>query len=168
MFDAPTNHPAPLYQQCFQYILMNLEQFPIASLALLPLKTRWNLLWNLPLADVCQLEITQFASGMCMEKYWQTIVCTDVAELGGHSECIDCMLKKELCSPCRRKAMVEETTAKEWVYSVIAAEAITERGVTQELPPSRDCYGTVYTQRWTPCNQSKTLSVTTYMHSSLQ
>lgn len=66
--------------------------------------------------------------------------------------------------------MVEETTAKEWVYSVIAAEAITERGVTQELPPSRDRYGTVYTQRWTPCNQSETLSVTTYniMHSSLQ
>ena len=74
VFDAPTNHPAPLYQQCFQYILMNLEQFPIASLALLPLKIRWNLLWNLPLADVCQLEITQFTSGMCMEKYWQTIV----------------------------------------------------------------------------------------------
>ena len=142
VFDAPTNHPAPLHQQCFQYILMNLEQFPIVSLALLPLKTRWNLLWNLPLADVCQLEITQFASGICMEKYWQTVVHTDVAELGGHSECIDCMLKKELCSPCRWKAMVEETTAKEWVYSVIAAEAITERGVTQELPPSRDCYGT--------------------------
>ena len=88
------------------------------------------------------MEITQFTSGMCMEKYWQTIVHTDVAELGGHSECIDCMLKKELCSPCRWKAMVEETTAKEWVYSVIAAEAITKRGVTQELLPSRDCYGT--------------------------
>ena len=93
VFDAPTNHPAPLYQQCFQYILMNLKQFPIASLALLPLKTRWNLLWNLSLADVCQLEITQFTSGMCMEKYWQTIVHTDVAELGDHSERIDCMLK---------------------------------------------------------------------------
>ena len=139
VFDVRTNHPAPLHQQCFQYILMHLEQFPIASLALLPLKTRWNLLWNLPLADVCQLEITQFASGMCMDKYWQAIVHTDVAKLGGHSECIDCMLKKELCSPCRWKAMVEETTAKEWVYSVIAAEAITERGVTEKLPPSREC-----------------------------
>ena len=72
-----------------------------------------------------------------MEKYWQTIVRTDVAELGGHSECIDCMLKKELCSPCRWKAMVEETTAKEWVYSVIAAEAITERSHTGTAPKQR-------------------------------
>ena len=41
---------------------------------------------------------------------------------------------------------METTTAKEWVYAVIAAEAITEIGVMEELPPSSDCialYSTV-------------------------
>ena len=62
---------------------------------------------------MCQLEATQFTNGTSMEKYWKTVVHTDVTELGGHSECIDCMLKKELCSPCRFKAMVEAITTKE-------------------------------------------------------
>ena len=150
VFDVCTNCPATLHQQCFQYILMHLEQFPISSLALLPLKRRWSLLWNLPLADVCMLETTQFTEGMNMDKYWRTIVRTDATDLGCHRECMDCVLESELCGPCRWKAIVETTTAKEWVYAVIAAEAITEIGIMEELPPSRDCtalYSTVVTMQ---------------------
>ncbi len=152
VFDARTNCPAPLHQQCYHDILMHLEQIQITSLALLPLKTCWNLLWNLPLADVCQLETTQFTNGMSMDDYWKTVVRTDVAELGGHSECIDCILDKaawkpkKLCSPCRWKAMVDATTTKQWVYAVLAAKAITKIGITEELPPRRGCtalYSTV-------------------------
>jgi hypothetical protein len=131
---------------------MHLEKIPITSLALLPLKTRWNLLWNLPLADVCLLETTQFTNGMIMDDYWKTVVSTDVAELGSHSECMDCILDKaswspkKLCSPCRWETMVDATTIKEWVYSVLAAEAITKIGIMEELPPRRGCtalYSTV-------------------------
>ena len=146
VFNAHTNCPATLHQQCYLYILMHLEQFPFNSLALLPLKMRWKLLWNLPIADVCLLEATQFIHGMNMDEYWRTIVRTDVGDLGCHSECFDCILDNELCSPCRWKEIVETTTAKEWVYAVIAAEAITEIGITEELPPSNDCtalYSTV-------------------------
>ena len=41
-----------LQEQCYQFILMYLEQFPATSLALLPLKIRKELLKNLPIADV--------------------------------------------------------------------------------------------------------------------
>ena len=146
VFNARTNCPATLHQQCYQYIAMHLELFPFNSLMLLPLKTRWNLLWNLPIADVCLLEATQFIQGIDMDDYWRTIVRTDVQDLGCHSECFNCILDNELCSPCRWKAIVESTAAKEWVYAVIAAEAITEIGIMEKLPPSRNCtplYSTV-------------------------
>ena len=70
-----------------------------------------------------------------MDKYWRTIVCTDIRDLGCHSECFKCLLENELCSPWRWKAIEETATAKEWVYAVIAAEAITKIGIMEELPP---------------------------------
>ena len=60
-----------LIQQCQTYILMHLEDFPIGHLSLLPLSTRKTLLWQLPLADVCQLEDTKFTEGLDMEAYWK-------------------------------------------------------------------------------------------------
>lgn len=96
------------------------------------------------------LEATQFTEGMNMDKYWRTIVCTDVRDLGCHSECFKCLLENELCSPCRWKAIEETATAKEWVYAVIAAKAITKIGIMEELPPSSDCtplYSTVVTMQ---------------------
>ena len=74
-----------------------------------------------------------------MDNYWRIVIHTDVSDLGCHSECFDCILENELCSPCRWKAIVEATTAKEWIYAVIAAEAITEIGIIVELPLSSDC-----------------------------
>ena len=55
---------ASLVQQCQFYILMHLEEFPIDYLSLLPLATREALLWQLPIADICQLQDTKFAEGL--------------------------------------------------------------------------------------------------------
>ena len=55
---------ASLVQQCQFYILMHLEKFPVDYLSLLPLSTRKALLWQLPLADVFQLQETQFILGL--------------------------------------------------------------------------------------------------------
>ena len=136
VFSAPDNCPATLHQQCFDYILMGLDQLPFTSLALLPLKTRQQLLWSLPIADVCLLEVTQFTKGMNMADYWSAIIHIDVEELGRHSECLDCRLENKLCSPCRWKTIIESTSAKEWVYAVIAAEAITNIGIMERLSPN--------------------------------
>ena len=53
-----------LVQQCQFYILMHLEEFPVDYLSLLPLSTRKVLLWQLPLADVVQLQDTRFTEGL--------------------------------------------------------------------------------------------------------
>lgn len=53
-----------LVQQCQFYILMHLEEFPVDYLSLFPLSTRKALLWQLPLADVCQLLDTKFTEGL--------------------------------------------------------------------------------------------------------
>ena len=50
---------------------MHLEEFPVSHLCLLPLSTRRNLLWRLPVADVCLLlENTDFTTGLNMESFW--------------------------------------------------------------------------------------------------
>ena len=53
---------------------MHLEQFPVDFLALLARRMREQLLWNLPVADVCLLEVTQFTNGMNMDDYWSIIL----------------------------------------------------------------------------------------------
>jgi hypothetical protein len=47
---------------------------------------------------------------------------------------------RELCSPHRWKAVVETNTAKEWVYTVIAAEAITIIPCKRSYPHALDSY----------------------------
>ena len=56
--------PGSLVQQCHDYILMHLEELPVSHLSLLPLSTRKTLLWQLPIADVCQLQDTEFTKGL--------------------------------------------------------------------------------------------------------
>ena len=63
--------PEPLVYQCQYYILMHLEEFPVNCLSLLPLSTRKELLWQLPVADVCLLEDTKFTEGLDMAAYWK-------------------------------------------------------------------------------------------------
>ena len=61
-----------LVHQCYHYIAMNLEKFPVSYLSLLPLKSRKELLWRLPIADLCQLEDTEYMKGFQdMAAYWK-------------------------------------------------------------------------------------------------
>ena len=59
-----------LAQQCLWYVVMHFEKFPISHLSLLPLSMRRDMLWALPIADVCQLEETSFVQGLDMFEYW--------------------------------------------------------------------------------------------------
>ena len=61
-----------LVHQCYHYIAMNLEQFPVSYLSLLPLRVREELLWRLPIADLCMLEDTEYVEGFQdMAAYWK-------------------------------------------------------------------------------------------------
>ena len=64
-----------LAQQCHTYIMMHLEEFPVRGhLSLLPLSTRRELLYHLPIADVClQLENTEFTAGIDMAAFWNSV-----------------------------------------------------------------------------------------------
>ena len=65
-----------LAQQCQTYIMMHLEEFPIRGhLSLLPLSTRKELLYHLPIADVClRLETdTEFTEGIDMAAFWNSV-----------------------------------------------------------------------------------------------
>ena len=62
-----------LVHHCQHYIVMYLEEFPVSHLSLLPLSTRRDLLWRLPVADVClRLENTDFTTGLNMEFFWKS------------------------------------------------------------------------------------------------
>ena len=50
---------------------MHLDKLSVSHLSLLPLYVRRELLWQLPLADVCQLEDTKFTDGLDMAAYWK-------------------------------------------------------------------------------------------------
>ena len=51
---------------------MNLEKFPVTYLSLLPLKIREELLWRLPIADMCLLEDTEYVEGFeDIAAYWK-------------------------------------------------------------------------------------------------
>ena len=57
---------------CENYIAKHLEEFPISYLSLLPLSIRKDLLWRLPIADVClRLENSDFVKGLDMAAYWK-------------------------------------------------------------------------------------------------
>ena len=61
-----------LAQLCENYIVKHFEKFPISHLSLLPLSRRRDLLWRLPIADVClRLENTDFVKGLDMATYWK-------------------------------------------------------------------------------------------------
>ena len=64
-----------LAQQCHTYIMMHLEEFPVRGhLSLLPLSTRKELLYHLPIADVClRLENTEFTEGIDMAAFWNSV-----------------------------------------------------------------------------------------------
>ena len=65
-----------LAQQWHTYIMMHLEEFPVRGhLSLLPLSTRKELLYHLPIADVClrlDSENTEFTAGIDMAAFWNS------------------------------------------------------------------------------------------------
>ena len=63
--------PLSLQNICKKFVLTNLEQFPVSYLSLLPLSMRQSMLWELAIADVCQLETTAFCSDLDLTSYWK-------------------------------------------------------------------------------------------------
>ena len=57
----------------------NMDEISVSHLSLLPLSTLRDILWRLPLTDVCQLEDTDFAEGLCvdMAAYWKSTLEID-------------------------------------------------------------------------------------------
>ena len=65
--------PLTLQQHCFLCLLAHLEEFPTATLALLPRRMRHELLFMLPPADILQLEQTSVVEGVDMDEFWEVV-----------------------------------------------------------------------------------------------
>ena len=65
--------PLSLQTWCIIRLTNDFETFSPESLTFLPLKVRYDLLKNLPAADVCQLEQSSFVEGLDMERVWDFI-----------------------------------------------------------------------------------------------
>ena len=65
--------PVPLRLQSLLFIIGHLDQYRNESLALLPPRTRRELLLNLPVVDVCRLEGSGVTEGIDMEEVWKTL-----------------------------------------------------------------------------------------------
>ena len=59
--------------QCFLYVILDLEKFPPNYLALLPRQIRKELLLSLPMVDICNLEETVVVEGIEMNDVWQNV-----------------------------------------------------------------------------------------------
>ena len=69
-----------LVDQCFLYVILNLEEFPPNYLALLPRQIQKELLLSLPMVDVCNLEETVVVEGIEMNDVWQSVRENRVAD----------------------------------------------------------------------------------------
>ena len=65
--------PAPLRLQSLLFIVGHLDQYRNETLALLPLRTRRELLLNLPVVDVCRLEGSGATEDIDMEEVWKAL-----------------------------------------------------------------------------------------------
>ena len=65
--------PAPLRLQSLLFIIGHLDQYRSETLALLPPRTRRQLLLNLPVIDVCRLEGSGVTKDIDMEEVWKTL-----------------------------------------------------------------------------------------------
>ena len=63
--------PLSLEDSCLAWLVNDLENYSLESLALLPLRLRYRLLANLPVLDLCQLERTSVALGVDLESIWK-------------------------------------------------------------------------------------------------
>ena len=65
--------PAPLRLQSLLFIIGHFDQYRNETLALLPPRTRHELLLNLPVIDVCRLEGSGVTEDIDMEEVWKTL-----------------------------------------------------------------------------------------------
>ena len=101
--------PSLLQEQCLQYLNDHLEDIPVEALAMLPTAIRRTLAVHLPVADILQLELTRFASGLDMPGVWKEV----------------CEIRHLLSRYPMLKEMFEsEIEAKEFVIVVVAYEAL--------------------------------------------
>ena len=61
-----------LSEKCLRHIIMHLEEYPPSYLSLLPRSIRKEILWQLPMADICSLEDTGVVEGIDMAEYWKS------------------------------------------------------------------------------------------------
>lgn len=87
---------------------MHLEEFPSSRIARLPLFMHDELLWRLPIADLCVLDESSFVEGVDIEKYWQS---------AGNSFCKQFLLNHKLYS---EKWICKSQYAKVCCYAEIA------------------------------------------------
>ena len=69
-----------LVDQCFLYLIFNLEEFPPNYLVLLSRQIRKQLLPSLPMVDICNLEETAVVEGIEMNDIWQSVRENRVAD----------------------------------------------------------------------------------------
>ena len=111
-----TRFMEPLAALCKNYIVKHLEEFPISHLSLLPLSIRRDLLWRLPIADVCLrgLESTDFIKGLDMAAYWK-LPCENPASVVKYTE--DSDIKQYVAE----RWPDEVEYSKAWLYGRVAA-----------------------------------------------
>ena len=109
-----------LAQQCYTYIMMHLEEFPVRGhLSLLPLSTRKELLYHLPIADVClRLENTEFTTGIDVAAFWNSVYDPDSVGVPESSH------DKEDIKHYVQDKWDDLEYARETVYGILAAHAM--------------------------------------------
>ena len=66
-------NPLTLETLCLAKLIVNLDEFPSASLAQLPIHLRRLLLYNIPAADICRLEQTDVANNINITAVWKSL-----------------------------------------------------------------------------------------------
>lgn len=96
-----------LSEQCIDHIAMHLEDYPTSYLALLPLSLRKEILWALPMADVCKLEDTEFIKGINTEDYWSSTMDEEEIYHGTRfNHNIERYFEEQWSSGCAKKSIV--------------------------------------------------------------
>ena len=103
---------------CENYIVEHFEEFPVSSLSLLPLSRRKDLLWRLPIADVClRLENTDFVKGLDMAAYWKFPCANYTPYLAFPKD-------KDIERYITERWPSEDEYAKAWLYGQVATGEI--------------------------------------------
>ena len=123
--EVETMNPESLTQQCHNYVMLHLEEFPIDYLSLLPLYTRKRLIDHLPIADVClRLERTPVTEGLDMAAFWDSTWKHNSVgmEEDLHKEDVKYMYVQD-----------KYEYARETVYGIVAAYALDRYPIMEDV-----------------------------------